>query len=153
MKTFVTIVVLVVLAGVGACNLIYPSYTHRYRLTLEVEADGEVRTGAGVIEVTWRSQPTFSGNLPPWVGDVRGQAVPVDLGRHDVLLASLGGNGPEETLGIGARFLALRAYAGTVPELPPISVVRPRDRGAGGDYRWRTARLPCCGASWAAGSR
>jgi hypothetical protein len=124
----VAVVVAVVWAGLA---LAFPSYTHRYRLTLEVEADGRVRTGSGVIEVAWYSRPTFSGIFIPWEAEIRGQAVPVDVGPHGVLLAALAGVGPEETLGIAARYIALRAFAGTVPELPPLDAARPR---GGRDY-------------------
>jgi hypothetical protein len=109
------------LAAVGAWHLAYPSYTHRYRLTLEVEADAAVRTGSGVIEVTWSRQPDVFG---AWRFAVRGQAVPVELGRHSLLLAVLAGAGRREAAGVPARFLVLRAFAGTIPELPAPRDVR-----------------------------
>ena len=78
----------IVLGGMMGCHLAFPSYTHRYRLTLEAEADGEVRRGSGVVEVTWQRVPEDSKS-GPWDEYVRGEAVVVDLGRDRVLLAGL----------------------------------------------------------------
>jgi hypothetical protein len=122
-RNAVTALVLLLVATVGACHLIYPSYTHRYRLTLEVEADGQVRTGSGVVEVTWLRQPEF-GQAPSWRSEVRGQAVMVDLERHGALLAALVGPRPEDLRGDAADFLALRAFAGSTPDLPPVRDAR-----------------------------
>ncbi len=123
MRIVVTALALLLLAAVGACQLIYPSYTHRYRLTLEVESDGQVRTGLGVVEVKWHRQPEF-GLAPPWRSEVRGQAVLVDLGRHGALLATLVGPWPEDLRGVAADFLAMRAFAGVAPDLPPLRDAR-----------------------------
>ena len=95
-------------------NHTYPSFTHRYRLTLEVEAEGEIRTGSGVVEVTWLEQPSVFGSIAE---RIRGQAVAVELGRHGLLLATT--NGGWEFGGCPAQFIALRAFAGTTPALPP----------------------------------
>lgn len=149
METFVTVLVLLTLAAVGACHLIYPSHTHRYRLTLEVEADSEVRTGSGVVEVTWQRQPQILPQVLPWTSSVRGQAVPVDLGRHGVLLAVLSGSGPRELWGVGASYLALRAFAGTVPGLSPLERARPY---GGDDYPLEGA-TPAVVARLPAGTR
>jgi hypothetical protein len=100
--------------------LAFPSYTHRYRLTLEVEADGEILTGSGVIEVSWQKQPKILPQVLEWTESVRGQTVPVDLGRHGLLLAVLAGAGPRELWGAAAPYLAMRAFAGKVPGLQPL---------------------------------
>jgi hypothetical protein len=121
MKVVLAGMVLAVLTVVATWHLAYPSYTHRYRLTLEVEAGGTVRRGSGVIEVTWSRQPDVFG---AWRFAVRGQAVPVDLGPHGVLLAALAGAGPPESAGVPARSLALAAFAGMLPELRTQGSVR-----------------------------
>jgi hypothetical protein len=71
----------------------YPTYTYRYRMTVEVLADGAVRSGASVIEVRIAKQPQF-GNAPPQVSRVRGEAVFVDLGggRNVIALLAAGPN-------------------------------------------------------------
>jgi hypothetical protein len=68
-----------------------PSYTHRFRLTIEVETPDGVKTGSSVIETsTWES-----GNWGPVEArgirrDFRGRAVFVDLGQNRNLVALLG---------------------------------------------------------------
>lgn len=96
MKTIATVLALLLLGAVGACHfLLYPTYTYRYRLTLEVEMpDGAVRTGSSVVEVSsWRVPPW---SLPP--GAVRlattGEATPIDLGEGRLLVALLTGQFP-----------------------------------------------------------
>lgn len=133
------------LAAAGWWRLAYPSHTHRYRLTLEVEADGEVRSDSGVVEVSWRRQPKILPQVLEWTETVRGQAVPVDLGRHGLLLAVLAGAGPRELWGVSAPYLAMRAFAGKAPGLRPLL---PSWRGPGlgmyppGEGAAVTARLP-----------
>jgi hypothetical protein len=43
----------------------YPTYTHRYWLTIAIETDGVVHSGSSVIEVRWAGQPALgdAGNL------------------------------------------------------------------------------------------
>ncbi len=68
-----------------------PSYTHRFRLTIEVETPDGIKTGSSVIETsTWES-----GNWGPIEArgirsDFRGRAVFVDLGQNRNLMALLG---------------------------------------------------------------
>jgi hypothetical protein len=139
-RNAVTALVLLLVAAMGACHLIYPSYTHRYRLTMEVEADGQTRTGSGVVEVTWQRQPKILPQVLEWTESVRGQAVPVDLGRHGLLLAMLAGSGPRESWGTGAApYLAIRAFAGNAPGCSP-SCPRGVGRGTGGIRRARAHR-------------
>jgi hypothetical protein len=71
-----------------------PAYTHRFRLTIEVETPDGIKTGSSVIETSaWES-----GNWGPVEArgirsDFRGRAVFVDLG-HDRNLIALLGFGP-----------------------------------------------------------
>ncbi len=73
-----------------ACESFYPTYTYRYRLTLDVETpDGSVRSGSSVVQVSqWRT-PSFI--IPPDNVEVTvvGEATPVDLGEGRVLVALL----------------------------------------------------------------
>jgi hypothetical protein len=66
----------------------YPTYLHRYRLTIEIEIDGTVHTGSSVIEVRWIAQPKI-GDSPPYISSVRGQGTFVDLGSRGALVAAL----------------------------------------------------------------
>jgi hypothetical protein len=62
-----------------------------YRLTLNIESDGVVYTGSGVIETVWypglKVGNSWFGNA--WNAHVRGEAVVVDLGDHGMLFALL----------------------------------------------------------------
>lgn len=85
-RTLIVLGLGLLLAGCGG-----PIYTYRYRLTLAVEADGQVHTGSSVVEVSeWR---TSEWSLEPRLVKTRviGEATLVDLGRGRVLIALLEG--------------------------------------------------------------
>jgi hypothetical protein len=67
---------------------VYPTYSYRYRMTVEVTVDGVVHSGSSVIEVSIRKQPQV-GDAPPIVAYVRGEAVFVDLGKGRNVIALL----------------------------------------------------------------
>ena len=97
MRTFgiiVLCVVLVIGGGVAWCKRAYPTYTYRYRMTVEVMVDGAIRSGSSVIEVQIHTQPNLLAN-PTIVPKVRGEAVFVDLGggRNVIALLASGRNG------------------------------------------------------------
>jgi hypothetical protein len=78
------------LVGVIVWKLAFPTYTHRYRLTIEIEADGKVHQGSGVIEVGYNSH----GPLEHFVQGkydttTKGRAPIADLGSRGIILASL----------------------------------------------------------------
>lgn len=73
----------------------FPSVSVRYRLTLEVELNGERKTGSSVSEVSYRKNPQFLGASANMVAEVRGEAVWVDLGARDALLALLAPGGDQ----------------------------------------------------------
>lgn len=71
-------------AAVAAYKIAYPSYTHRLRLTVEVNTAQGTRSGSGVIEVTWRKQPRIG---PEWHCSISGEAVVVNLDDERQILA------------------------------------------------------------------
>jgi hypothetical protein len=71
-----------------AYRVAYPSVILRYRLTLEVEADGQRSSGSSVIEVTYQKQPEI-GSGRNMISNHRGQAVVVELGKRGTLFALL----------------------------------------------------------------
>jgi len=94
--TRVVVILLVVtasLAGLLALLVylaLYDSETLRYRLTYEVEVDGEVRSGTGVVQVHIYEQPTSIAQSE--IGfEVTGEAIAVDLGDRGYLLSLLSG--------------------------------------------------------------
>lgn len=90
----------------------YPSYSHRYRLTVEVEIEKTIYASSSVIEVNWRRQPQFPGpEVPRWASRISGQAALVDLGSFGLILAALR---PVEVARAprseGADYLAIKAF-------------------------------------------
>jgi hypothetical protein len=66
--------------------------TIRYRLTLQVEVDGVVHTGSGVIDTEWTHFPKWmQGFGSVWAVEARGDAIVVDLGSRGLLFALLTG--------------------------------------------------------------
>lgn len=72
-------------------RLAVPSATVRYRLTLEALVNGEPKSGSGVIEVTYSKTIGLMSNSGGGgvTNTVVGEAVVVDLGNNDLLVALL----------------------------------------------------------------
>lgn len=67
--------------------ILFPTYTYRYRMTVNVETGGKRYSGASVIEVRLKRQPEI---LQPRVApEVTGEAVFVDLGGGRNVIALL----------------------------------------------------------------
>lgn len=71
----------------AACDR--PIYTYRYRLTIEMEVNGETRVGTSVVEV--QESVPFSLQKGTVVTAVHGEATVIDLGGGKVLVALLEG--------------------------------------------------------------
>ena len=80
--------VLLIGGGVVWYKLSYPTYTYRYRMTVEVIVDGVMRSGSSVVEIKIQTQPA-AGSVPPIYPYVSGEAVVVDLGNGRNLFALL----------------------------------------------------------------
>lgn len=98
----VAIPVLAFLAFVTWYKLTFPSYTFHYRLTVQVEVDGEVKEASGVIGIRWNDTPDLP-DVPTFKFHAFGQALLVDLGGHGVLFVPLSAS--EEREGLDARRL------------------------------------------------
>lgn len=66
----------------------FPTYEHRFRLTFQVEVNGQVKEGSGVITVYDRYNPMVSGG-PVWHRTARGPSPWIDLGERGVLLVAI----------------------------------------------------------------
>jgi hypothetical protein len=77
----------VVVAGVVGYKIGYPTHTYRYRMTVNVEVDGQMRSGSSVIEVKVIEQPAIIIN--PIQHRTKGEAVFIDLGGQRSLVALL----------------------------------------------------------------
>ena len=97
--------VLAIIAGIGlvgylAYQFLFPTYTHRYRLTIEVEVDGKVRSASSVIEVRiYDHRNSLIPSHGSYSSSYSGEAVLLELGEGRNLLALLGfgptgGSGP-----------------------------------------------------------
>jgi hypothetical protein len=82
----------VVVAAVVLYKVRYPTYTYRYRMTVNVEVDGQLRSGSSVIEVRVSKQPVFLPEVNPLEYSERGEAIFLDLGagRNVVALLAAG---------------------------------------------------------------
>lgn len=76
-----------IVAGVILYRVIYPTHTYRYRMTVNVEVDGQMRSGSSVIEVKVNERPAIIIN--PVQISAKGEAAFVDLGGQRNLVALL----------------------------------------------------------------
>ena len=82
---FIALIMLV--AAAATYKWFYPTYSYRYRLTINIETDGKLHSGSSVIEVIW-----YAHLLPELVSfspELRGEAAIVDLGPRGVVVATL----------------------------------------------------------------
>ncbi|MEL7188288.1 MAG: hypothetical protein AAGK17_01945 [Pseudomonadota bacterium] len=70
-------------------QLKYPTYSYRYKLTVEIDTPEGVRSGYAVREVTWRDGPRITMEAPAGTMKERGEAVAVDLPNGQTLFALL----------------------------------------------------------------
>lgn len=99
----IALILSLIAGGMYGCVVVsFPQESVRYRMTIDIEADGKVHTGSGVIEVTYRLDPNWlpqSRYVQAWS---HGEAVAIDLGPRGVVFALLeglvvrtGGYGPD----------------------------------------------------------
>ena len=115
MKHPIAVVAVVFAFGALLFGLAFPTFALRDRLTINVEVDGQIRTGSSVIEARWSMWPQgLSGLFGGGYGNCRpyGNVPLVDLGPHGVLLAS---HGPTQQTpadrAVSTCFLAIRAFS------------------------------------------
>src|ERR1700722_3368819 len=71
-----------------AYPLIFPTAYLRYRLTLDVDVSGVMRTGSGVVEIAYQPVPDWLVNIgggSHFTSEMRGYAITVDLGERGLL--------------------------------------------------------------------
>jgi hypothetical protein len=111
----------------GAWFYYFPTYHHRYKMTVEIEADGEIHTGTGLVDVRYFWQEPLKG-LAGGAGtsnSMRGRAPIIDLGKRGLILALLHPGAlpntdyqPRPESGIT---IALRAFYGDTWWVDPVS--------------------------------
>jgi hypothetical protein len=102
------VLAVIVFGLVVAYQLAYPTYAHRYRLTLEVETPDGVKTASGVIEPQLITQPTILTDRRSHSG-LMGDAVFVDLGNGKNVTALLASGPNASNFGAPLR-LAIEAF-------------------------------------------
>ena len=93
-------IAIILAAAIGAVvlyRIAYPTYSYRYRITVNVDVGGETRSESSVVEVRISKQPQFLPEVGPLSFSVRGQAVFVELpgGRNLVALLASGATGAD----------------------------------------------------------
>jgi hypothetical protein len=121
----VRLIGLFVILGVAiyfVATVAFPSYTHRYRLTIEVDTQEGVRSGSSVIEVSTRpsSSTLFYASASP---KAKGEAVYVDLGhgRNLVALMAFGPDARAQHSMAGLAFEVLGLSSSNPDDLKRIS--------------------------------
>jgi hypothetical protein len=108
MRKLAIIVAIGVVLYVGIA-LAFPNYTHRYRLTVEVDTPEGVRSGSSVIEVTRKDFRWLPIRQGQYEFRVRGEAVFVDLGAGRNVIALMA-HGPRAENVDQMTSLAIEAY-------------------------------------------
>ena len=115
------------IAAAATYKWFYPTYSYRYRLTINIETDGKLHSGSSVIEVIWYAH--FLPELVSFSPELRGEAALVDLGPRGVVVATLFAKdwGWHNTnAGWGALWLVPRAFGvkDSIDRLPEIERLR-----------------------------
>jgi hypothetical protein len=99
-NNFRVVLLLILLGGFLLYSLAYPTGTLRYRMTVEIELDGQMYSGSGVLEARFwpKSKWTLSGG---GIGtDTKGEAVVLEQeGDDDIVLVLLTGSSSREVGG------------------------------------------------------
>jgi hypothetical protein len=98
-----------------ALEVVFPTYTHRYRLIGEVEINGKTYSGSSVFKVSVRDQSGTISALP-WATHVVGDAVFIDLDERGALLIPNQWVQTKELSGESLMYLAQWAFK---KQLPP----------------------------------
>jgi hypothetical protein len=85
---FLVVCAAIVVGLYVAYLVFFPTVYLRYRLTLDVDVDGVMRTGSGVVEIAYQGMPDWLseiGQAAHFAGEMHGYAIPVDLGERGLL--------------------------------------------------------------------
>lgn len=98
----------------------YPTYTHKYRIVLMFDVNGQVHTGQSVIEVRARARPKILPEAQDVFYSANGEAVYVGLGNGRALLGLLV-MGEQPLYRADAALLAPEVFEGSVRRPPRIN--------------------------------
>lgn len=102
------IIIMALVIGIfGFFQFGLPSYSWHQKVTIEVEADGEVYSGYSVVRVRWRKNSSWGAlNGPAWIKSIKGEAPFVEIPGRGIVFALL--NPPDNssyTNGLAFRVL------------------------------------------------
>ena len=80
----------VVWLGSGFAYETWATYVHRFRLTIEVETPDGLKIGSGVMQSAWSRKAGWVPQTGGVISSLRGDAVFVDLGNGQNVIAILG---------------------------------------------------------------
>ena len=116
-----------VLFGCIAAYLVaFPIHTYRYRLTVEVEAGGLVKSGSSVIQVRWITMPPIIPMciIKDYEVFVQGEAVVVDLSPQAMVIVGLyGDEDPSRSLESKSAYNLLLAAHGLKANREGLSAI------------------------------
>ncbi len=110
MKRFLFFALVALVAAVATYKYFYPTYGYRYRLIINVEADGKLHSASSIVEVRWSAFFLPDYHFNPELG---GQAALVDLGERGAVVATLINGedyGPARDGAWGAIWIVPRAF-------------------------------------------
>jgi hypothetical protein len=108
-RAFLAIIVAIILAPLClyfGYKLLYPTYTYRYRLSVEVETPDGLRSGSSVVEVRYEMFPKLLTERDH-ISRVFGESVFVDLGQGKNLIALLAAGPSGEDVDYPGRIVFL----------------------------------------------
>ena len=119
-----------IVIAIGAATYVawtwaYPTGTLRYRMTVEVEVNGEIRTGSSVLEARFTLPPPSPVGGNRVTTRMRGDAAVVDLGDRGLLFVLLTGRPTESSRGFYSdpEAIAVSAFFGTsIGSLPEHTI-------------------------------
>lgn len=129
----------------GAYLLVFPQYTHRFRVTINVDDNGKPKVGSGVVTVTYQNIDALLVNQRRWNVSARGPAPWVDLGPKGIIAAAIYSYTPAnyEPLPYSAADLSFVAYYGAKHHDPKISTANIKNiSGAAGPRELRFDQMP-----------
>jgi hypothetical protein len=121
-------ILIAVMLVYGFYKIKYPTYTYRYRMTMEIDAGGQTRSGSSVIEVAVTRVPQILPEVGPYEWSVEGQAIFIDLPDRKNIVALLASGAVGELRGfpLGIIPRVFRGPNGRAPNVEDLPDLRGR---------------------------
>lgn len=117
---FVIALAVIALAGVAAWVWYFPSASLHYKLSVDVDDNGVMRHGEGVIGVYFQSNGfMLIDKTPHWSIGVRGEAFAVDLGERGAMFVLLSDDRTRKRSAEAGRGALFWYFGDSFGDLPP----------------------------------